>query len=150
MRMDKELCIKLYDEYYRDVQRLALSFTGNIEDSLDIVQDVFLKLLKGNVSLCPGSEKSWLLTVTANECRNFLKKKKPDCEVPENVQAGTDEYGTWELLESLRPEERAVIQLYYFDGYSQKEIAKILGLSMSGVSMRLTRAKRRLKEELGE
>ncbi len=143
--MDKEKLIKLYDEYYADVQRLAFSYLKNKDDSMDAAQNVFLKLLKSDTVLAPGKEKSWLLKVTANECRDMLRKQRPSEELPEDIEADESDREVWELLSALKPEDRAVIQLFYYDGYSVKEIGSILGITSSGVSMRLSRARKRLR-----
>ena len=143
--MEKEKLIELYDEFFPDVQRLAFSFLKNKEDSMDAAQDVFVKLMRSNVVLIPGKEKMWLLKVTANECRDMLRKSRPTEELPEDMVAEETDREVWELLSGLKPEDRAVIQLYYFDGYSVKEIGQILGITASGVSMRLLRARKRLR-----
>ncbi len=147
-QVDKETVIKLYDEFYLDVVRLAFSYVKSQEDSMDIAQNVFLKLISSNAVLFPGSEKSWLLTVTANECRNHLKKYRPAEELSESIPADEKDREVWYLLDTLSPDNRAVIQLYYYDGYSVEEIAKILHISRSGVSMRLSRARKKLKKVL--
>ena len=146
--MDKETVIKLYDEFFPDVQRLAFSYVKNQEDAMDIAQNVFLKLVSSNADLFPGSEKSWLLTVTANECKNHLKKHYITEELPESMPIDEKHREVWDLLDTLSPEGRAVIQLYDYDGYSVNEIARILHISRSGVSMRLSRARKKLKKVL--
>ena len=143
--MEKEKLIKLYDEYYADVQRLAFSYLKNKDDSMDAAQNVFLKLLDSNVVLIPGKEQAWLLKVAANECRDMLRKARPSEELPEDMAADESDREVWELLSGLKPEDRAVIQLYYYDGYSVKEIGQILDITSSGVSMRLSRARKKLK-----
>ena len=143
--MEKEKLIELYDEFFPDVQRLAFSFLKNKEDSMDAAQDVFVKLMRSNIVLIPGKEKRWLLKVTANECRDMLRRSRPTEELPEDMVAEETDREVWELLSGLKPEDRAVIQLYYFDGYSVKEIGQILGITASGVSLRLSRARKRLR-----
>ncbi len=143
--MEKEKLIELYDEFFPDVQRLAFSFLKNKEDSMDAAQDVFVKLMRSNIVLIPGKEKMWLLKVTANECRDMLRRSRPTEELPEDMASQETDREVWELLSGLKPEDRAVIQLYYFDGYSVKEIGQILGITASGASMRLSRARKRLR-----
>ncbi|MBQ6670976.1 MAG: sigma-70 family RNA polymerase sigma factor [Firmicutes bacterium] len=143
--MEKEKLIELYDEFFPDVQRLAFSFLKNKEDSMDAAQDVFVKLMRSNIVLIPGKEKMWLLKVTANECRDMLRRSRPTEELPEDMTSQETDREVWELLSGLKPEDRAVIQLYYFDGYSVKEIGQILGITASGVSMRLSRARKKLR-----
>ena len=96
--MEKEKLIELYDEFFPDVQRLAFSFLKNKEDSMDAAQDVFVKLMRSNVVLIPGKEKMWLLKVTANECRDMLRKSRPTEELPEDMVAEETDREVWELL----------------------------------------------------
>ena len=69
----------LYERYKNNVYRLALSYTGHRQDAEDVTQTVFVKLIRHMDRLQPGKEQSWLLTVTANECRSRPPKsrKKP-------------------------------------------------------------------------
>ena len=143
--MEKEKLIELYDEFFPDVQRLAYSFLKNKEDSMDAAQDVFVKLLGTKINLIPGKEKSWLLKVTANECRDKLRRARPTEDIPDDMVAADTDREVWELLSGLKAEDRAVIQLFYYDGYSVKEIGQILGITASGVSMRLSRARKKLR-----
>ena len=143
--MEKEKLIELYDEFFPDVQRLAYSFLKNKEDSMDAAQDVFVKLLGTKIDLIPGKEKSWLLKVTANECRDKLRRARPTEDIPDDMVAADTDREVWELLSGLKAEDRAVIQLFYYDGYSVKEIGQILGITASGVSMRLSRARKKLR-----
>ena len=54
----------------------------------------------------------------------------------------------WSLLQSLPPKDRALIHLYYYEGYSQDQIAGILGISRTAVQTRMQRAREKLKKEL--
>lgn len=56
----------------------------------------------------------------------------------------------WEAVCSLAPKYRAVVHLYYYEGYSQEEIAGILKISRTAVQTRVSRAKRQLKEVLSQ
>jgi RNA polymerase sigma-70 factor (ECF subfamily) len=56
----------------------------------------------------------------------------------------------WEAVGKLKPIYRAVIHLYYYEGYQQEEIAKILGITRTTVQTRMQRAKEHLKKELNE
>ena len=65
--------IRLFDQYSDDLYRFAVSFVGTKHDAEDIVQDVFMKLLSLKVKLDKGSEKTYLMTMTANKCRDHLR-----------------------------------------------------------------------------
>ena len=71
--MKQQQLLELYDNYSDNAFRLAMSFLGNIADSEDIVQNVYTKLIEKSPHISRGCEKSYILTMTANMCRNHLK-----------------------------------------------------------------------------
>ena len=71
--MKQQQLLELYDNYSDNAFRLAMSFLGNIVDSEDIVQNVYTKLIEKSPHISKGCEKSYILTMTANMCRNHLK-----------------------------------------------------------------------------
>jgi len=149
--MDRQEIANLYDDYARDVYRLALSYLHNKHDAEDICQSVFLRLMEKNVVFLPGKEKAWLLTCTVNACKNHLKSfwKKHTQPIDENIVFTEEaQKELWSMLLSLPPKDRALIHLYYYEGYSQEEIAGILGISRTAVQTRMQRARNLLKKEL--
>ena len=149
--MDRQEIPNLYDDYARDVYRLALSYLHNKHDAEDICQSVFLRLMEKNVVFLPGKEKAWLLTCTVNACKNHLKSfwKKHTQPIDENIVFTEEaQKELWSMLLSLPPKDRALIHLYYCEGYSQEEIAGILGISRTAVQTRMQRARNLLKKEL--
>lgn len=149
--MDKSVITELYETYGQDVYRLALSYLHSSHDAEDICQNVFLKLMEKNVTLLPGKEKAWLLTCTANACKNHLKSfwRRNAQELDEKLIFSHDaEKDLWEALISLPPKDRALIHLYYYEGYAQDEIAQILGISRTAVQTRMRRARQKLEKEL--
>lgn len=155
--MKKDKVLKLYDLYSENVYRLACSYTGSAADAQDIVQDVFLKLLQKNIKISEGKEKAYLMQMTANACRDHLRtasirKNVPYEEYLASERGGLSREGS-DLLHSLSllPDNyRAVIHLHYYEGYTLKEISQILKLSVSAVSMRLTRGREMLRELIKE
>lgn len=156
--LDKDFVLRVYDNYAQDVFRFAYSYLKSYSDAQDVVQDLFLKLLKNKYSVTKGKEKSYILKMTANLCRDYLKsgvnsKETPFEVLPEPGEASADCFENTELacaLNNLPPEYRTVIHLRYYEELTVKETAKILNLTQSCVSMRLTRAKLMLKELLEE
>lgn len=142
---------RLYDMYAQDVFRMALSYLQNQQDAEDVCQSVFLKLVEKNVTLLPGREKAWLLTCTANSCKNHLKSfwRRNRQELDENmVFTDSSDRELWHTVAQLPPKYRAVIHLYYYEGYAQDEIAGILGITRTAVQTRMSRARERLEKEL--
>ena len=149
--MDRQEIAKLYDDYARDVYRLALSYLHSKHDAEDICQGVFLKLLEKNVTLLPHKEKAWLLTCTANACKNHLKsfwKQNTETLHDNLIFCDEKDQELWTVVGTLPPKYRAVIHLYYYEGYSQEEIAGILGITRTAVQTRMQRAREQLGKEL--
>lgn len=149
--MEKQQIAALYEIYAADVYRLALSWLRNSYDAEDILQSVFLKLLDKDNAVFPGGEKAWLLKCTANACKNHLRSfwQRNTQALDENIVLQTNEDRfLWESIGKLKPSYRAVIHLYYYDGYRQDEIAQILGISRTAVQTRMQRARESLKKEL--
>ena len=66
------------------------------------------------------------------------------------VLNGETDKEIWEAVNSLAPKYRAVVHLYYYEGYAQGEIAEILKISRTAVQTRMRRAREQLKEVLKE
>ena len=149
--MEKQEVARLYDIYSRDVFRLALGYLHSSQDAEDICQSVFLKLLERNITLLPQKEKAWLLKCTANACKNQLKsfwRQNRDDLNEKIVFTESRDRELWSVVGSLPPKYRAVVHLYYYEGYDQGEIAEILGISRTAVQTRMQRARAILEKEL--
>lgn len=149
--MEKAEIAKLYDTYAQDVFRLALSYLASHQDAEDVCHSVFLTLVEKDITLFPGSEKSWLLKCTANACKDHLKSfwKQNREELKENmVFTDRRDKEIWVVVGTLPPKYRAVVHLYYYEGYSQEEIGKILGITRTAVQTRMQRARNLLEKEL--
>lgn len=155
--MKNDEVVRLFDQYAGDLFRFALSYLGSKHDAEDIVQDVFLKLLSKTVFLKPGSEKAYLMKVTANGCKNLLKA--PAHRAGVGLESASAELacfyeltdGDKEVYDSLMKMDetlRIPLYLHYYEDYSYKEVAKLLKLSESAVAMRIKRGKEQLKERL--
>ena len=139
--------------YGDTVYRLALCRLQNAADAEDVCQSVFCRLAEGRTELEPGKEKSWLLTSAANACKNrfrFLRRWEGlPLEAAESVP-DKEEQAVLEAVLSLPEKYRAPVHLYYYEGYSQGEIARILGLRLTAVQTRMQRARAMLKEALSD
>lgn len=151
--MDRTDITYLYETYGQDVFRMALSYLHSQQDAEDICHTVFLKLLEKEVTLLPGKEKAWLLKCTANACKNHLTSfwRRNTQELDDKLVFCDDkDRELWDVLSQLTPKYRAVVHLYYFEGYSQDEIAQILGITRTAVQTRMQRARKLLEKELKE
>ena len=105
----------LFHCYRDDVYRLAVNYTHSAQEAEDVCQTVFLKLLE-NPDIMPGKERSWLMQVTANTCRDLLRSAWWKRTVPLETaaclhQPETDE--TVRLLYKLPPKYRVVLYLHH-------------------------------------
>ena len=123
-------------------------------DAEDAVQDVFLRVLDKRPRFRDGEhENAWLLRATLNRASDLRRRRRDDAPLEEaaNAAAEIPDYGP--LLSAVRslPEAySAVIHLYYYEGYSIKEIAGLLALPAPTVGTRLSRGRERLRGLLKE
>ena len=144
---------ELFTRFADDVYRFAYSCTRHAADAEDVCQSVFCRLAEGRTELEPGREKAWLLTCAANAYKNRFRFLRRWEGLPlEAAEAVPDESGraVLEAVLSLPEKYRAPVHLYYYEGYSQKEIAEILGLRLTAVQTRMQRARAILKEVLSD
>lgn len=144
---------ELFARYGDDVYRFAYSITRHAADAEDVCQSVFCRLAEGRTELEPGKEKAWLLACAANACKNRFRFLKRWQSLPLEAAADVPGGNGGEVLEavlSLPEKYRAPVHLYYYEGYSQGEIADILGLRLTAVQTRMQRARAMLKEVLSD
>lgn len=145
----------------RNNQRLfliALSFTKSTYDAEDIIQNVFMKLLKYQSGFFSDEHMDkWLTTVCVNESKNYIKspfryhKDIDDCDYASGTTFNsTAQIDLYNAVMGLSTKERTVIHLFYYESLSVKEIAKMLKIKESAVKTRLSRARVNLKEKLGD
>ena len=142
---------RLYMTYSADVYRLALSYLHSPQDAEDICHNVFLNLLNRNVQVLPQTEKTFLLTCTANACKDLLRSfwRARVQPLDDTLSYSTENHRLlWDIIGKLPPKYRAVIHLYYYERYSQEQIAEILKISRTAVQTRMARARKLLKKEL--
>ena len=155
--MDEQF-LRIFNLYKNDIYRLAYSYTKNMADSDDVVQNVFVKLYKNKKILDSNDTdiKKWLIKVTINDCKTiFLSSWKRKIisltEKEENIIK--DDKKECELLDEinkLSKDERLVIFLYYYEGYKIKEISSIMKKSETNIQTILYRARNKLKEIIKE
>lgn len=131
--------------------RAALAILGDSHEAEDAVQDAFVRYLEK----APGdleNPSAWLTRVLVNGCKSRLRLAwRRVGPLPETLPApGPEEREELEELFSLPPEDRAVIHLHYYEGWSTDEIAQMLGQRPGTVRSRLFRARERLKKLLME
>ena len=124
-----EEALRLFRQYKDSVYRLALSFTGSVQEA--------------------GRERAWLFQVAANECRGLWRRlsrrRTEPLEEALTVAAPEADRAVLEALGRLKPGDRAVLYLFYYEGYTTGEIGALLRISQSAVTTRLQRARQKLK-----
>ncbi|MBQ6480773.1 MAG: RNA polymerase sigma factor [Anaerolineaceae bacterium] len=153
--MDKSSFEQLYLQQLPGLYRLAMSILHHRDDAQDAVQQSVLEAWKKVDHIQGGKEKAYLARIVINECHNIQRRRQrvtPVFAFPEQSKDNlTAEVCV--LKESLNaiPEKlRTPFLLVYMEGYSEKEAAEALGITLYSVKSRLKRSKQKLKIELGE
>jgi RNA polymerase sigma-70 factor (ECF subfamily) len=166
-RGDKSAFERIVEQYSADVAALANRLLGWPGDVEDVTQDIFLAVflgLKKFRSDC--SLKSWLFTITINKCRSYRQKWKlrqlEDIPIllngmgmrPPHTNTGVspmnaEEFNRVRLAVAVLPTKyREPVVLRYLQELGTDEISRILGVSKNTLNVRLSRARKRLKEDL--
>lgn len=158
IRMTEEQFELKYQMYSQDLFNVAYGYTRSIQDSEDIVQNVFIKLLQYDKEFkTSNDEKYWLIRVTINESINFVKssyKKKIvlNEEIVRSTSNQTKENTDKEYLKyyvnELPDKYKSVVILFYFENLKTVEISELLKISEAAVRKRLERARDILKKKM--
>lgn len=152
--LDRAEAQRLVETYSDLILRLSFTYLGSTADAQDICQTVFLKLLQHPRSFESNEhERAWIIRAAINLCKDQLKSSwrhtTVALEAAEQVPAPQAEEGSLlAALEALPPKYRTVIHLYYYEGYSAKEIAVLLGEKPATVFTRLDRGRQKLRTYL--
>ena len=146
-----------FEKFGTMVYRLAFVRTKSRTDAEDIVQEVFIRLLRYKKTFDSEEHlKAWLLRVTVNCCKKQFDSafRKKTVSIDRDVQS-TDSYEMdlpenliYEAVLRLPADYRSTVHLFYYEQYSVSEIAEMLELSESAVKTRLYRSRGMLKEAL--
>lgn len=152
VKITKSKIAELLDAYADMVVRIAYQNLRNNMDAEDVCQDVFVKLVeKDRVFESDEHIKAWLIRVTINRCKDYLKsgwfRKKAEYIGNEYayVQSGNS---VLEEVMNLPIKYRNVIYLHYYEGYSVEEIGNILNKNKNTVKTWLKRGRSELKENM--
>ena len=149
---------ELYHLTYKPMYAFVLSMALSKEDAEDILQEVFTaRLYKAPVFQSEEHEKRWLIRVTVNYSKNYLKsfwhKNIGYMEDARTEIPWEEDSSKRELLEevlSLPDKCKAAMYLHYYEGYTCKETGQILGCTESAVKMRLKKGRELLKNSLSD
>lgn len=157
---NREKIKEIYDRQVDRVYRTAMVFMKNTQDAEDIVQSVFLTLIEKGIQFdTPEQEKAWFIVTTRNRCKDILKsywRKSVDL-VEEGMDETADSVSTdppgsdfraeaLDIIMNLPEDQREIILLHYYEGYTVNETADMLKLSESKVRSQIASAKRALSK----
>ena len=128
------------------------------DDGMDVTQDVLVKMLESNFVLPREKIRSWMYRVAIRNYIDSYRREKKYQEIlqqeffREGLTSYDQELGSqlYDLLSELSSQFQTVLDLYYFQGFSVKEISHILGNSQSKVKIDLMRGRNKLKKIIKE
>ena len=128
------------------------------DDGMDVTQDVLVKMLESNFILPREKIRSWMYRVAIRNYIDSYRREKKYQEIlqQEFFRKGLTSYDQelgsqlYDLLSELPNHFQTVLDLYYFQGFSVKEISHILGNSQSKVKIDLMRGRNTLKKIIKE
>ncbi len=154
IQQDRAALSALYDRYARLVYAVAYRSLSSIEESEEVVMDVFAKVWTTAATYCPKKARvdSWILMMTRSRVLDRLRSKQRRIKVTEAIAifdttTTADDSCDLEInerrrqviaaLASLPIEQRQILEMAYFQGWSQREIAEQTGLALGTVKTRI-------------
>lgn len=150
----------LYDNYSGALLSIILNIVNEEELANDVLQEVFVKIWKqiDSYDSSKGRLFTWMLNIARNASIDMIRSKsfqnsRQNRELTEDVYAAggasetrTDQIGLRKMVHNLKEEYKVLVELSYFQGYTQDEIAKILNIPLGTVKTRLRTALTQLRE----
>lgn len=150
----------LYDNYSGALLSIIRNIVNEEELANDVLQEVFVKIWKqiDSYDSNKGRLFTWMLNIARNASIDTIRSKsfqnsRQNRELTEDVYSAggtsetrTDQIGLRKLVYNLKEEYRVLVELSYFQGYTQDEIAKMLNMPLGTVKTRLRTALIQLRE----
>ncbi len=150
----------LYDNYSGALYSVILNVVNEEELANDVLQEVFVKIWKqiDSYDSSKGRLFTWMLNIARNASIDMVRSKgfqnsRQNRELSDDVYSAggtsetkTDQIGLRKVVYSLKEEYRVLVELSYFQGYTQDEIAKMLNIPLGTVKTRLRTALIQLRE----
>ncbi len=155
---------RLVARYERLVFKVAFGCTGQRDNALDVVQNVFLKVHRSLSGYrTEGDLKNWIARIAMNESINFKRAQRRHqadeldetvlVPLPPKQESQVRDRETWEMvkrsMETLKPKYRAAVALRYFEGLSVREVADALRCSEGTVKSMLFRSLKQMRLNIG-
>ena len=153
-RCEEDSVLKIIDRHSDMIYKICFVYLKNRFDAEDAFQELIIKIMeKAPRFLSDEHEKAWLIKVSGNHCKNILRSKKLKKYVLFNddivLEKSINEDDTLEYILNLPLQYRNVLYLYYYEGYSSKEIASLLNKRDATIRTWLKRARENLKNVIG-
>lgn len=150
----------LYDHYSGALYSIIISIISDRDIANDLLQEVFVKIWKQIETYDPtkGRLFTWMLNIARNASIDKARNKgyqqsRENKELTPNVydasgstQLNTDKIGLRKIVHGLKEDYRVLVELSYFEGYTQDEISKLLSIPLGTVKTRLRSALTQLKQ----
>ncbi len=153
---DKDAFAELYSSIYLDLYRFALYTLKNPADAEDVVSETVMDAFVSIRRLRSAeSFKAWIFKILSTKCKQRFKQiQNQAVELPEDLPAEESSASFDEAIELrhyfflLEDEERLIISMHIFAGYTSKEIAKILHMNANTIRSKESRALKKLSAQL--
>ena len=159
-RRDQEL---LYRRYSAKLYAVCLQYSGNDEEARDILQEGFIKIFQNlEYYKHEGSFEGWMRRITVNTALERFRTlhklyrvddidliPEPDAEPDNQDYAGLEANDLLDIIRELPPKYRMVFNLYAIEGYTHKEISKMVNISEGTSKSNLSRARFILQRRVG-
>ena len=145
-----------FRQHYGLVFRTAYRITGNAADAEDVSQVVFMRMLRrGRQAETLENEESYLRRAAINAALDVVRSRKADhfVELPEDVpQQDSPELrqALRQALGTLQPRSAEIFALRFLEGFTNPQIAKMLGISQILVAVIVYRARQQLRKEISK
>ena len=144
----EQLFEQVYRTYGPSLYRFCLIQMKNPADAEESLHEVLCKrLYRAPVFASPDHERRWLFRVALNQCRDAWKRSSRS-ELPLEAASAAvtpEELGLLDHVAALPESQRTVLHLHYYEGYTLREIARLLGVTVPTVKMRLKRGRDALR-----
>ena len=158
--MDAEAFKKVFLPYHQKLYRIAYRIVQDAASAEDIVQEIFIKLWnkRGDMQNVENTE-AFSIIILRNTCLDHLRKTKNDChttydaDIPETtslvkqIEVQDEAKRVKQLINRLPEQQRQVMIMKHWDGYSDEEIEHITGISPGNIRVILSRARKTIREQ---
>lgn len=163
---DKNAIGEIVEEYRAGLEYFLLSITGSEDTAEELTQDTFVYLFVKKPKYKPvASFRTWLYTIAKNKAYRYMKKNSKSLSyeynssfaISEDLRLLEEKYfsdieklNVLDVMAKLKSEYREILWLTYYEGFSNKECARITGKKVHNIEVLVSRARQALKKLLQE